>query len=1024
VANIPRGGLGRRVRCPKCRKSFIAAPDSPTPPDRTAPLSPAEFEHLEKPDNLAEATGVLEQTTDYIPLAPITPNDRTKPEPAAPAHPRVTENQEMAGDSAPTAPTPPRAADQVEKVGDSRPADPKSVRERASATEEIYAVKRSAEEPLGVLDQIGRFQIRALLGEGAFGRVYRAYDPQLDREVALKVPRLAEDKPGQQERFLREAKAAARLRHPGIVTVYDSGTAGADIFIASECVEGQTLDAILSNRLPKIRRAAQWVRDLAKALDYAHRQGVIHRDIKPGNIIIDPQGKPRLMDFGLAKRLGSTVIAGAAGPAGGDLRLTQEGRIMGTPAYMAPEQARGDPSAVGRHSDQFSLGVVLYELLTGTRPYSGKTVYEVLCQLVDPKVEPPRPRTLKPKISVELEAICLKALAYEPGRRYGNCGELADDLSCWLAGKPVEALPQGPMARLLGWYRRKPAQAIALGVGAVTLLLIALVAVGLTAYGRHLSRVARENEERLAELKRQEKAQREQALQAECQSLRQNGLARCSTKRTKEGVLLLARAFAKATELGDETLERAVGADLLEWLHQVDEPAPLKPMRREAWAAVSRLLGVALQSDAGPGARAGAEPGAGKAVRLLGIPVMPDQPVQLAGFNAISSTVLAATATSWRWWETTTGKPAGPVHEYRARALTPDGAKVLAVIAEGNGATLCLRDAVTGDALGPKFHCRSVSDPVFLSPDGGLAVVVHGPAVGGQGLADLVDTVQGKSLDTPMSKDWHITGLAFSQDGQRLLGTWGRGPQRLARLWYAPKHMWLGPPFPLAQDGPDIVAMSLGPDGRTLLTVGGDNELWLWQMAADLGNLLAGRGIRFEPLGRPLEPNGSGPVRVAALSPNGQSVVAGAGDTVTFWESPTTKRTGEALAQKMAQGAAFDSNGKRLLTWGGQLAQIWDAETLRPIGLPLNHPAGISAAALSPNGQSALLLGGGKLRVWPVELSRQDRSDGVRLWAELLTQMEVDDQGECHSLAQAAWSGRHRQFEDVIGVIGGEAKPP
>jgi serine/threonine protein kinase len=204
---------------------------------------------------------------------------------------------------------------------------------------------------------VGRFRVKAVLGQGGFGTVYRADDPVLQRDVALKVPRFGSEQAGKVERFLREARAAANLRHPNIVPVFEAGTAGRDLYIAAEFVEGQALSTLVHKEKPDPRRAAAWVRDLALALAYAHGEGVVHRDVKPDNILVGAQGRPQLTDFGLARRLEE------------DATLTTEGTLLGTPAYKAPEQARGDTAAVGPLSDQYSLGVVLYELLTGRTPF-------------------------------------------------------------------------------------------------------------------------------------------------------------------------------------------------------------------------------------------------------------------------------------------------------------------------------------------------------------------------------------------------------------------------------------------------------------------------------------------------------------------------------------------------------------------------------------------------------------------------------------------------------------------------------
>jgi len=311
------------------------------------------------------------------------------------------------------------------------------------------------------------------LGSGAFGTVYRAHDPQLNREVALKVPQAGTlDGPEAVERFLREARAAANLRHPHIVPVFDAGRDGEHHYIASAFIEGQTLARALEGGID-CRAAAAVVRDLAEALAHAHGLGVVHRDVKPANIMVDGQGQAHLMDFGLAHRQDEAV------------RLTQEGAVMGTPAYMAPEQAQGSPVPA---SDQYSLGVVLYELLTGQTPFSGPpqvVLFNVL------QKEPPPPRAVKPSVPRDLETICLKALAKRPEQRYADCQELADDLGRWLEDRPIRARRLGSVERVARWFRREPALAWTATAAAAALLLLA---VALTVSSLSLAAVERQEE--------------------------------------------------------------------------------------------------------------------------------------------------------------------------------------------------------------------------------------------------------------------------------------------------------------------------------------------------------------------------------------------------------------------------------------------------------------------------------------------------------------------------------------------------
>ncbi|HMF16434.1 MAG TPA: protein kinase [Gemmataceae bacterium] len=308
--------------------------------------------------------------------------------------------------------------------------------------------------------QIGSFQIRARLGSGAFGTVYRAFDYRLEREIALKVPQAGRlDTPDRVKRFMREARAAARLRHPHIVAVYEAGQDGNDYFIASAFIAGKTLQAACAEKPLDFDEAAKVVHDLAEALAYAHGEGIVHRDVKPANVMLDDKAHPYLMDFGLALRIDDAD------------RLTHDGAILGTPAYMSPEQAAGKSAQAKSASDQYSLAVILYELLCGQRPFAGSPE-SVMFHTVH--TEPTPPRAIKPAVPRDLETICLKAMAKSPEDRYPNCQALADDLRRWSEGEPIQARRLGLVERVSRWCRREPALVTA---GSIVLLCLAAVAL-------------------------------------------------------------------------------------------------------------------------------------------------------------------------------------------------------------------------------------------------------------------------------------------------------------------------------------------------------------------------------------------------------------------------------------------------------------------------------------------------------------------------------------------------------------------
>jgi serine/threonine protein kinase len=303
-----------------------------------------------------------------------------------------------------------------------------------SASEELDGAVPSREGPApcppppaaAIPERYGRFLLRERVGAGGFGTVYRAYDPTLDHEVALKVPHPAvlED-PRSVARFIREARVAVRLNHPNIVRVFEASDRDGLYYIASKFIKGQTLSQFIDEGPLAPRRAARIVGDLAEALQAAHSLGIIHRDVKPGNAILDAEDQVYLMDFGLARWEGAGE------------KLTHDNTILGTPVYMAPELAPGRNVSASPASDEYSLGVTLYELLCGQEPFTGPPQIVIFNTV---HTEPPPLSEFNPSVPDDLAAICMKAMAKDPAARYPSCQALADALRRWGKRKPIEVV--------------------------------------------------------------------------------------------------------------------------------------------------------------------------------------------------------------------------------------------------------------------------------------------------------------------------------------------------------------------------------------------------------------------------------------------------------------------------------------------------------------------------------------------------------------------------------------------------------
>jgi eukaryotic-like serine/threonine-protein kinase len=343
---------------------------------------------------------------------------------------------------------------------------------------------------LASLRYFGDYELIEEIARGGMGVVYRARQKNLDREVAVKLLLHGALASGQDvDRFRAEASAAASLKHPNIVSIHEVGECEGQHYFSMDLIAGRDLAAITQGGPLPARQSAEAVAQVAGAVQHAHDHGVLHRDLKPSNILMDAEGQPHVTDFGLARRLEDAVS------------LTQTGSLLGTPGYMAPEQAAGKTSRIDARSDVYGLGAVLYHVLTGRAPFTGESATDILRQVVEQ--EPVAPALLNPSIPRDLETICLKCLSKEPGRRYADAKDVAEDLGRFLRHEPILARPIGSLGRLARWARRKPMVA---SLGAAVLLLLLAGAIGSIFYVRNIE-LARRSE--AAQRVRAEDRQRE-----------------------------------------------------------------------------------------------------------------------------------------------------------------------------------------------------------------------------------------------------------------------------------------------------------------------------------------------------------------------------------------------------------------------------------------------------------------------------------------------------------------------------------